>query len=129
MAIATRIGKDRRASFRITCVAGFEHYKTLPIFSKSLRFISFNFVSYNQKKFDIILSFLIPSDASNPTDCLPRKRFRSTFFASAAPKYAPPNDGFARRRVQHPDAFHWTAAIRQRAEGSNQMSRTTKLLL
>ncbi|WP_216354126.1 hypothetical protein, partial [Burkholderia cenocepacia] len=56
------------------------HYKTPPIFSKSFRFIRFNLVSYNQKKFDIALSFLIPSDASNPTDCLPRKRFRSTFF-------------------------------------------------
>jgi len=50
------------------------------IFSKSLRFIRFNFVSYNQKKFDTALSFLITSDASNLTDCSPRNRFRSTFF-------------------------------------------------
>ncbi|EAY65257.1 hypothetical protein BCPG_03615 [Burkholderia cenocepacia PC184] len=34
-----------------------------------MRFIRFNFISYNQKKFDTSLSFLIPSDASNPTDC------------------------------------------------------------
>ncbi|CAM2168460.1 hypothetical protein BO443_170150 [Burkholderia orbicola] len=45
-----------------------------------MRFIRFNFISYNQKKFDTALSFLIPSDASNPTDCPPRKRFRSTLF-------------------------------------------------
>ncbi|ESS41735.1 hypothetical protein P355_2042 [Burkholderia cenocepacia KC-01] len=61
--------------------------------------------------------------ARHANDSAPR------FFASAAPKYAPPNDAFARRRVQYPDAFQWTAAIRQRAEGSNQMSRITKLLL
>ncbi|WP_406806732.1 hypothetical protein [Burkholderia semiarida] len=51
-----------------------------PIFSKPLRLIQFNFISYNQKKFDTSLSFLIPSDASNPTVCPPRNRFRSTFF-------------------------------------------------
>ncbi|GAU04954.1 hypothetical protein BSLA_02f2935 [Burkholderia stabilis] len=51
------------------------------------------------------------------------------FFASAAPKCSPPAVSFAHRHMQHPDATHWTAAIRQRAEGSNQMSRTTKLLL
>ncbi|AQQ17000.1 hypothetical protein A8D95_30710 [Burkholderia cenocepacia] len=42
--------------------------------------------------------------ACHANDSAPR------FFASAAPKYAPSNDSFARRRVPHPDAFHWTAA-------------------
>ncbi|MDN7696892.1 hypothetical protein R0290_24265 [Burkholderia semiarida] len=79
-AVSTRIGNDRRIAFGITCVAGFEHYKMPPIFSKPLRLIRFNFISYNQKKFDTALSFLIPSDASNPTVCPPRNRFRSTFF-------------------------------------------------
>ncbi|CAI8963029.1 hypothetical protein EMIT0158MI4_40132 [Burkholderia ambifaria] len=33
---------------------------------------------------------MIPSDASNLTHCKPRNRFRSTHFASAAPKFSPP---------------------------------------
>ncbi|WP_124495541.1 MULTISPECIES: hypothetical protein [unclassified Burkholderia] len=74
----------------ITTRSGFENYKTPPIFSKAFQLIPFNFVSYNQKKFDIELSFLIPSDASNLTNCKPRNRFRSTHFASAAPKFSPP---------------------------------------
>ncbi|WP_175967714.1 hypothetical protein [Burkholderia sp. BCC0322] len=49
-------------------------------FFKSISLIRFNLVSYNQKKFDIALSFLITSDASNLTNCSLRTRFRSTFF-------------------------------------------------
>ncbi|MBN3830304.1 hypothetical protein [Burkholderia sp. Ac-20344] len=47
---------------------------------KNIAPIRFNLVSYNQKKFDTSLLFLIPSDASNLTNCSPRNRFRSTFF-------------------------------------------------
>ncbi|WP_199855756.1 hypothetical protein [Burkholderia metallica] len=47
---------------------------------KNIALIRFNLVSYNQKKFDTALSFLIPSDPVNLTNCSPRKRFRSTFF-------------------------------------------------
>ena len=47
---------------------------------KNISPIRFNLVSYNQKKFDTSLSFLIPSDGSNLTNCSRRNRFRSTFF-------------------------------------------------
>lgn len=47
---------------------------------KNIALIRFNLVSYNQKKFDTSLSFLIPSDASNLTNCSLHNRFRSTFF-------------------------------------------------
>ncbi|KAB0644936.1 hypothetical protein [Burkholderia latens] len=67
-----------------------ENYKTPLIFSKAFQSILFNFVSYDQKKFDTELSFLIPSDASNLTNCRSHKRFRSTHFAFAAPKFSPP---------------------------------------
>ncbi|ABI88828.1 hypothetical protein Bamb_3273 [Burkholderia ambifaria AMMD] len=40
---------------------------------------------------------MIPSDASNLTHCKPRNRFRSTHFASAAPKFSPPT-------ASHPSA-------------------------
>ncbi|WP_230949087.1 hypothetical protein [Burkholderia diffusa] len=69
---------------------GVDDYKTPSDFSKAFHLIAFNFVSYNQKKFDTELSFLIPSDASNPTNCNPRNRSCSTHLVSAAPKFSPP---------------------------------------
>ncbi|WP_230943464.1 hypothetical protein [Burkholderia cepacia] len=96
---------------------------------KNIAFIRFNFVSYNQKKFDTSLSFLIPSDASNLTHCSLRNRFRSTFFRFRRTEVPAAGRIVRAPAMQYPDAFHWTTAIRQRAEGSNQMSRTTKLLL
>ncbi|TGN98507.1 hypothetical protein [Burkholderia sp. USMB20] len=74
----------------ITSESVFENYKIPRNFSKSFQLIRFNFVSYNQKKFDTELSFLIPSDSSNLTNCPPRNRFRSTHCARAAPKFSPP---------------------------------------
>ncbi|WP_164714734.1 hypothetical protein [Burkholderia ambifaria] len=88
--ITIRSANDRADEVAITTKSGFENYKIPPIFSKAFQPNSFNFVSYNQKKFDTELSFLIPSDASNLTHCKPRNRFRSTHFASAAPKFSPP---------------------------------------
>ncbi|MGS0891716.1 hypothetical protein ACVBGC_04015 [Burkholderia stagnalis] len=78
--IRRRMENDRGSIAIITLVYGLENYKIPSLFSKTLRVIRINFVSYNQKKFDTRLSFLIPSDASNLTNCSLRNRFRSSFF-------------------------------------------------
>ena len=102
--ITIRTANDPADEVAITTKSGFQNYKTPPIFSKAFQLNSFNFVSYNQKKFDTELSFLIPSDASNLTHCKPRNRFRSTHFASAAPKFSPPT-------ASHPSAHATSRCI------------------
>ncbi len=99
---------------------------------KNIAFIRFKFVSYNQKKFDTPLSFLIPSDASNLTNCSLRNRFRSTFFSfpphrSASRRPYRSRAGHATSRCISLDDCHPAAG--RRIESNEQDNETVALAI